>query len=95
MFPNHLRSGCILPVDAVIFVSPALSAIMNCPPTTFPSLLRMALPLLYILSRAMVALLRMLPLSPFFPAVRLSFDDAEDFTSMFREPFAGCCLVNL
>ena len=94
VLPNHLRSGAIRPVLPVIFLSPARSLIMNCPPITVPSVLRIALPLLYIFRRAMVELDRMLPLSPLRPATRLSFEDAVDLTSMFLEPLAGCCLVN-
>lgn len=40
-------------------------------------------------------LLSALPLDWSLGAVRLSLDEALDFTSMFRVPFAGACLVYL
>ena len=78
----------------VILVSPARSPIMNCPPTTVPSLLRMALPLLYILRRAMVSADLMLESLPWpFGARRPCFDEALDRLSMLVLPLAGACFV--
>jgi len=61
VLPNHRRLGWMRPVVAVIFTSPARSFIMRVPPMILPSLLRIALPPLYIFRRFMVFLSRKLP----------------------------------
>jgi hypothetical protein len=90
--PILMKNSYMSNSQAFISVSPARSLIMNWPPTIVPSLLRIALPLLYIFNRLIVSEVRILE-SPFFGAVRPGLEEALDLLSMLVLPFAGVCLV--